>query len=87
MPQISKTLTTEPKTNILCYHYNSSNQIQIIQFVKSNIEYSSKIIFPGQRIMFEAEPDSQIEILLNGKGDTSFSRLVNCQDLQVNSQF
>ena len=86
MPHMSKSLTREPQANILCYYNNTSSQMQIIQFLNSSVNYPSKIVFPGQRIMFEAQPDSQIEILSGKKGDTLVSQLVNCQDLQVNRQ-
>ena len=87
MPRISKSLSIEPTKNILCYHHNSSAQMQMIKFFNNGINYSSKMVFPGQRIMFEAEPDSQVKILSNQKGNTLLSQLINCQDLQVNSQF
>ena len=88
MPRISKSLSIEPTKNILCYHHNSSAQMQMIKFFNNGINYSSKMVFPGQRIMFEAKPDSQVKILShNNQGNTLFSQLISCQDLQVNPQF
>ncbi|NJL88096.1 MAG: DUF1830 domain-containing protein [Leptolyngbyaceae cyanobacterium SM1_1_3] len=66
---------------ITCYYANTSSQIQVIRIANVTDWYFERILFPGQRLMFEAPAEAQLEIYAN-------AALINeilCGQLEVRS--
>ncbi len=63
----------------LCCYTNHTNYIQVIRLVNQSHTNWQRVIFPGERFLFEADSESNLEIM----GDEVFSSLVNCQKLLV----
>jgi hypothetical protein len=62
---MSQTLTHLPFENssqILCGYINATSQIQIVRIANISDWYFERVVFPGQRLMFEALPQAQLEI-------------------------
>ena len=81
--QVTKTESIE---KILCYYTNSSHRIQRIRIHNGtsrdlNLE---KIVFPQQRILFEALSQGQVEIYLSQADKPSCINIIPCLDLKVN---
>lgn len=55
-------LVSEGDRQLLCLHINVSSYLQIIRIVTIPKLAFERVIFPGQRLIFEAEPDTQVEI-------------------------
>lgn len=64
----------------LCLHTNNTSKIQIIRLKTIPNLTWERIVFPGERLMFEALPDAELEI----KSSEVTSIFVSCQQLRVN---
>lgn len=86
-PQITSHQTasvSQPKQNTsecqsLCCYTNHSSYIQVIRLVNPSHTNWQRVIFPGERFLFEADSESNLEIM----GDEVVSFLVNCQKFLV----
>jgi hypothetical protein len=74
-----KSLVCDRDRLILCFHINTSSKIQIISLKNMPNLTWERIIFPGERLMFEALPDAQLEI----KSNEVPNLLVFCQQIRV----
>ncbi|MDJ0647870.1 MAG: DUF1830 domain-containing protein [Xenococcaceae cyanobacterium MO_188.B19] len=79
-----QTATAQPISKILCYYTNSSRKMQLIRVTQSLNLNSEKIVFPQQRIFFEAIPQGQLEIYTASVARPRFVQMIPCQNLQVN---
>lgn len=71
--------TDRGSEQILCCYSNSTSRIQTIQIANIADLHFERVIFPGQRVMFEAVPEANLEIKTS-ENDTS---LVSCDRLRV----
>lgn len=61
---------SENSDKLLCLHVNETRHIQIARLKKSNVDCQyERVVYPGERLLFEAVPDAQLEIYtcMNGK--------------------
>ncbi len=65
----------------LCYYINQTDKIQIVRIVNIDQWYFEKVIFPQQRLLFDAPPEAELEIHANEK---EVKTLVRCEELLVN---
>lgn len=65
--------------DILCYYINSTSILQMVRLNGARDRDFERIVFPGQRLLFEAPPESLFEISANGQ---SLDR-IPCDRLQV----
>lgn len=79
-------LYSEVNSPILCYYFNSSNQIQIIRISNVPNWYFEKVVFPKQRLMFEAIPDATLEINTKIIADFILSDKIQCNLLSVEEE-
>lgn len=70
---------------ILCFYINSTNEIQIAR-LNSNDSDFEKIVFPGERILFEALPDAELEIHTGMNGQESLVKKISCVELIVKEE-
>ena len=83
-------LVSESSELILCFYTNCTNKIQILR-VNSNQNLSfERIVFPGQRLLFKALPDAQLEIHTNQKEnlteDLTLVEAFSCAHLRVHEE-
>jgi len=64
----------------LCCYTNHTSHVQVIRLVNQSHTNWQRVIFPGERVLFEADSESNLEIMVN----ETVSSLVNCQKLIVN---
>ncbi|MFB2920792.1 MULTISPECIES: DUF1830 domain-containing protein [Aerosakkonema] len=74
---------TEDK-QILCCYVNATSQIQIARIADICDRYFERVVFPGQRLLFEALPDSQLEIHTSLMATAILSEKIVCANLRVN---
>lgn len=71
---------------ILCYYINQTAQIQCICFSGIAKQLFERLIFPQQRILFEASPDILLEISsCSSSGETRIEQ-IPCWQLKVNQR-
>ncbi|HIK31268.1 MAG TPA: DUF1830 domain-containing protein [Oscillatoriales cyanobacterium M59_W2019_021] len=48
--------------SLLCYYTNPRDRIQIVRITNISSWYFERVVFSGQRLMFEAPSEAQLEI-------------------------
>jgi hypothetical protein len=82
MAQILDSLTTDWERRILCSYMNSTPQIQIVRIC--NIAwYFERAVFPGERLLFEALPEAQLEIHISTPITAILADKIQCNRLQI----
>jgi hypothetical protein len=74
---------------VLCCYHNTSGQLQILRLARSAPQPLEKIVFPGERLLFNASPDLQIEVYSRststvvGRAVTQVVDRLSCAALRV----
>jgi hypothetical protein len=88
MQPITSTKLTQQTSRMLCYYFNSTSKIQLVRIWNSKKysgEYSwEKIIFPQQRILFEAKPEEILEVHTKSEGKPLLESIFSCCNLKIN---
>ena len=69
----------ELAAEILCVHVNASDRIQVVRLTKCSAELE-RVVFPGQRLMFEAPADAVLEVYA-GDDEPELQERLLCGDL------
>jgi len=83
-----QTLDSKPKqysTPELCCYVNATNQVQIVRIADIPDSYFERVAFPGQRLMFEAPPEVQLEVHTGHMASAILADRIPCSRLQVRS--
>lgn len=64
---------------ILCCYSNTSDRIQAIQIESHPELHFERVVFPGERLLFEAVPEANLAIYLS----ETVSTLIPCYQLRV----
>lgn len=70
----------------LCVYVNATNQIQIARIANIAEWYFERVVFPGQRLLFEAPPEAQLEIYTSKMATAILSEKIWCDRLQVDDK-
>lgn len=68
-------------TSILCYYTNRSKAVQQIRLQKDSS--LDRIVFPGEKFMFEALPEGLLEIYTYTATGLQLLQTIACEQLQV----
>jgi hypothetical protein len=68
---------------ILCYYFNASSEMQILNLTNSPGLNYNRVVFPQERLLFEAFPNSFLEVHRKTFTGTDLVDKVRCQSLQV----
>lgn len=71
---------------ILCYYINTTSQIQRVCITNIPNWVFERVIFPQQRLFFEAIPAAQLEIHMGSSSSNTLLSCILCLWLQVNEQ-
>ena len=81
MAQILDPLPSEDAAAIICCYVNASSKIQIARITNVPDWYFERVVFPGQRLMFEAVPTAQLEIHTGMMASAILSDTIPCTRL------
>ena len=71
-------------TNIaLCCYVNSSSKIQVVRITNISNWYFERVVFPGQRLMFESSIEGQLEIHSGSMASSILEDTVPCNRLRI----
>ncbi|MBA3924494.1 MAG: DUF1830 domain-containing protein [Nostocaceae cyanobacterium] len=73
-------------TRILCSYINATSHIQIARITNMTNLHFERVIFPKQRLMFEAVPTAQLEVQTCMMDDEIITDRISCIYLCVNEQ-
>ncbi|MEG4571504.1 DUF1830 domain-containing protein [Microcoleus sp. N3A4] len=84
MAQILDPLPSDTDSKILCCYVNATSQIQIARISNIPNWYFERVVFPGQRLVFEAMPAAALEIHTGMMASAILSDKIPCDRLQIN---
>jgi hypothetical protein len=83
MAQIFDPLPSNADKKIVCCYMNTTSQIQIARITNIPNWYFERVVFPGQRLIFEAMREAQLEIHTGMMASAILSDTFPCSRLQV----
>ena len=83
MSQILDPLPNERDDSILCCYVNATSQIQIGRITNVANWYFERVVFPGQRLVFEALPSAILEIHCGMMASAILSDTIPCKKLSL----
>lgn len=86
MSQILDPLPQWQKASLLCCYVNATSQIQIARITNIENWYFERVVFPGQRLVFQALPQAQLEIHSGMMASSILSDIIPCERLSINNQ-
>lgn len=86
MSQILDSLPQGENSCILCSYVNSTSQIQVARITNIANWYFERVVFPGQRLVFEALPSAMLEIHSGMMASAIVSDTILCDRLAVEEQ-
>lgn len=86
MAQIIDPLPSDASDNILCCYVNATNQIQVIRITNVPNWYFERVVFPGQRLVFEALPEAQLEVHCGMMASAILADTILCDRLRISSE-
>lgn len=83
MAQIIDHIPADQADAILCCYVNATSKMQIVRITNVVDWYFERVVFPGQRLMFEALPEAQLEIHTGMMASAILSDTISCDRLAV----
>lgn len=86
MAQLLDPLPSGSSDRILCCYVNATSQIQVARITDVPNWYFERVVFPGQRLMFEAVPEAHLEIHTGMMASAILSDTIPCSSLCVREE-
>ena len=83
MAQLFDPLPSNHSGQIVCCYINATSKIQIARISNIPNWYFERVVFPGQRLVFEAIPEAQLEIHTGMMASAILSDTLPCGRLQI----
>jgi Domain of unknown function (DUF1830) len=83
MAQILDPLPPEQSGKILCCYINATSKIQVARISNIPNWYFERVVFPGQRLLFEAPRKGQLEIHTGMMASAILSDKIPCDRLML----
>jgi hypothetical protein len=72
-----------PDDRTLCYYVNETGRVQLARITNIPDWWFERVVFPGQRLLFEAVPHAVLEIHVCAPDSLIPLKQIPCLDLQV----
>jgi len=76
-------LSSETSVRILCWYMNTSSKLEIARITNIPNWYFERTVFPGERLLFEAVPEAQLEVCRTVETGAVVCERILCDRLQV----
>lgn len=83
MAQILDPLPSDSSKQILCCYVNATSKIQVARITNVPDWYFERVVFPGQRLMFETVSKALLEIHTGMMASAILSDTVPCERLAI----
>ena len=80
-------LTHPARKLVLCCYVNKTAHVEVARIANIFHWYFERVVFPGQRIIFEAPIAAKLEIHTGTAISSILSETIDCQKLQLESSF
>lgn len=81
MAQILDSLPPDHASHLVCCYVNATSKIQIARIANIPNWYYERVVFPGQRLVFQAPPHSLLEIHTGMMASAILSDHIPCERL------
>ncbi|MGB7087872.1 MAG: DUF1830 domain-containing protein [Phormidesmis sp.] len=86
MAQIIDPPPSDESDSLLCCYVNATSKIQIARITNVPDWYFERVVFPGQRLLFEAVGSAMLEIHTGMMASAILSDTILCSGLSVESE-
>jgi Domain of unknown function (DUF1830) len=86
MAQIIDPVPQGDNDNLLCCYVNATSQIQVARITNIPNWYFERVVFPGQRLVFEALPQALLEIHSGMMASSLLSDTIPCERLSIQEE-
>ncbi len=86
MAQILDPVPSDRSGQILCCYVNASSKIQVARITNIPNWYFERVVFPGQRLVFEAFPEALLEIHTGMMASAILSDTIPCRRLRIGDE-
>lgn len=83
MAQILDPLPPDSTNPVLCCYVNATSKIQVARITNIPNWYFERVVFPGQRLIFEALPTALLEIHTGMMASAILSDTIACSSLVI----
>jgi hypothetical protein len=83
MPNNLDPLPQDHAEEVCCCYVNNTSQIQIARITNIHNWYFERVVFPGQRLIFEAPIHAHLEIHTGMMASSILSDKIPCQQLII----
>ncbi len=83
MTQILDLLPSKYNHRLICGYINTTKFIEIVRITNIANWYFERVVFPQQRLLFEALPDAQLEIYTSEIATAILTDKIKCEFLQI----
>ncbi|MEM9162389.1 MAG: DUF1830 domain-containing protein [Cyanobacteria bacterium P01_F01_bin.4] len=83
MTQILDSLPSDGQHAFLCCYVNATSKIQVARITNIPNWYFERVVFPGQRLLFEAIPHALLEIHTGMMASAILSDTIPCERLAL----
>ncbi|MEO0540821.1 MAG: DUF1830 domain-containing protein [Cyanobacteria bacterium P01_A01_bin.105] len=83
MAQVLDPLPSDGSEDVLCCYVNVSSKIQVARITNIPNWYFERVVFPGQRLIFEALVTAQLEIHTGMMASSILSDTIPCERLMI----
>lgn len=86
MAQIFDPLPSDQRSTITCCYINATSRMQIARITNIPNWYFERVVFPGQRLIFETMPESLLEIHSGAMASSILADTIPCDRLQIEDE-
>jgi hypothetical protein len=86
MAQILDPLPFDSSEQILCCYVNATSKIQVVRITNIPNWYFERVVFPGQRLLFETPVGAQMEIHTGMMASAILSDTIPCDRLRIQAE-
>lgn len=86
MAQLLDPLPSDSTGHVLCCYVNATSKMQIARITNIPNWYFERVVFPGQKLMFEALPEALLEIHSGMMASAILSDKIPCDRLVIDEQ-
>jgi hypothetical protein len=83
MAQVFDPLPSDSIQSMVCCYVNATSRIQIVRVTNIPNWYFERVVFPGQRLVFEALPEALLEVHCGMMASAILSDTIPCESLRV----
>lgn len=83
MAQVFDPLPPNCEKRVLCCYVNATSKIQIVRITNITNWYFERVVFPGQRLIFEAMAHAMLEIHTGMVASAILSDTIPCNRLRI----